>query len=191
MAPGILLLGVAGHGLLVAAVLILCGATDLLDGRVARRSRVVSAQGARFDALADLLVLVAGAIALLLLHPTVLAENPAWLGATAAVYVTSLVAGGETPRISSRIAGGALYGFALITFLSGDSESLLLRAALLALAVTSLMRIVAAVNTIQPRARAKTARCQAPHAANDMAISAGDVASSPTSIPPITREIPL
>jgi phosphatidylglycerophosphate synthase len=191
LAPLIVLLGVAGWGPVVAAALIICGATDFLDGYVARRGQVDSHHGARVDALADIAVLIAGATALVLLHPQLLTQNAAWLGATAAVYGVSLAVTVEPAGVSARVAGAALYGFALVTLLSGDAEPLLLRAALVMLAVSSLERIVTALMTIQPRARAKIARCQAPQAVKEVARSTGEDASRPISVAPITREMRL
>jgi phosphatidylglycerophosphate synthase len=189
LAPVIVGLAVAGQGRLVAGALILGGVTDFIDGHASRRTGHNSAEGARFDATADLLVLGAGAIALLLLHPALLTHSAVWLGVTVSLYALSQLAGPEQPRTSAKIAGAALYGFALITFVSGDAEPLLLQAALLALAVSAVERIVAAAKTIQPIASASRALCHAPQAWKEVARSAGDETNSPSSSAPTNREI--
>jgi len=60
-------LGWVGVGLLVA------GATDVLDGQLARRLNAVTPEGARLDSLADNLLALSGAAWLLLLRPDVVA----------------------------------------------------------------------------------------------------------------------
>ncbi|TMC80512.1 MAG: CDP-alcohol phosphatidyltransferase family protein [Chloroflexi bacterium] len=188
-------LAVTGHGRLVGVGLLVAGLTDFLDGRVARRSGHESRHGARLDAIADTLLLVSAAAWLQILHPEILRDNRAMLAATAAIYSAAIAANliafrrlVDTKQLSAKVAGGLLYAFALVTLLTGAYEPLLLRVASLALAISSVEGLVAAIMTIHERAIAKSPRCQAPQASNDIAIKAGAVNSMPTSARPTASE---
>ena len=188
-------LAVTGHGRLVGFGLLVAGVTDFLDGQVARRSGRVSRHGARLDAIADSLLLVSTAAWLQVLHPEIVRDAGALLAATAAVYGASITAGMiafrrlvDPKQLSAKVAGGLLYAFALVTLLTGAYEPLLLRVASLALAISSVEGLVAAIMTIHERAIAKSPRCQAPQASNDIAIKAGAVNSMPTSARPTASE---
>src|SRR5438552_1085435 len=148
-------LAVTGHGRLVGFGLLVAGVTDFLDGQVARRSGRVSRHGARLDAIADSLLLVSTAAWLQVLHPEIVRDAGTLLAATAAVYGASIAAGMiafrrlvDPKQLSAKLAGGLLYAFALVTLLTGAYEPLLLRVAALALAISSVEGLVAAIKTI-------------------------------------------
>lgn len=176
---------VAGAGVLVGLGLIAAGLTDALDGYVARRSGRQSTRGARLDAVADIAVMLSAAAWLELLHPQIAAESWPILTVTAVLYAASLGAGGVDPRqASGKVAGGLLYLFALLTLLTGEYEALLLAAALVALAVSSLETIFKATTTIHATARASRTRSHAPQALKGVSRSTAPLASVVTSPTP-------
>jgi phosphatidylglycerophosphate synthase len=196
LVPFIWLLALQGQGRLVGFGLILAGVTDVLDGYLARRLGQVSTRGARLDAVADLTLLVSAAGWLQLLHPEIARDNGALLATTAALYAGGVTAGlivfrrvVDPRQLTSKIAGGSLYVFAVITLLTGDYEPLLLRLALLALIVSSVESIVTAIRTIQASGIASSNRSQAPQASNDVASSPSPITSIPTSAMPTANEI--
>ena len=175
----------AGAGLLVGLGLIAAGLTDALDGYVARRTGRQSLRGARLDAVADIALMVSAAAWLELLHPQIAAESWPILAATGILYGLSLLAGGADPRqVSGKVAGGLLYLFALFTLLTDMYEAVLLDAALLALAVSSLETIFKATTTIHAMDRASRARSQAPQALKRVSRSTAAAASIATSATP-------
>jgi len=196
LVPFIWVLALQGQGRLVGFGLIVAGVTDVLDGYLARRLGQVSTRGARLDAVADLMLLVAAAGCLQLLHPEIARDNGALLATTAALYAGGVAAGlivfrrvVDPRQLTSKIAGGSLYVFAVITLLTGDYEPLLLRLALLALIVSSVESIVTAIRTIQASGIASSNRSQAPQASNDVASSPSPITSIPTSAMPTANEI--
>lgn len=195
LVPFIWLLALQGQGRLVGFGLIVAGATDVLDGYLARRLGQVSTRGARLDAIADVVLLVSAAAWLQLLHPQIARDNGALLAIAALVYLAGVTAGLITfrravdPRqLSSKIAGGALYAVALFTLLTGDYEPLLLRLALLALTVSSMESIVTAIRTIQARGIASSNRSQAPQASNDVASNPSPITSIASSATPTAND---
>ena len=187
---------VAGEGRLVGIGLVVAAATDVLDGYLARRLSVVSVRGARLDAIADTSLMVSAGAWLQLLHPRLVADNLALLGATGGLYVAGVVASWlafrrlVNPRqLSSKAAGGLLYAFALITFLTGVYEPLLLTVALLALGITSVEALVAAIITIHATGIASRVRSQSPQPANEVGSSRRAAKSITTSAAPIAEQI--
>jgi phosphatidylglycerophosphate synthase len=113
--------------------LVAAGVTDFLDGVVARRFGQTSAAGARLDLTADTLLLVSALAWIGLLHPEVLRENTGLIAAAAAVYLVAVGIGIANFRglpnlhlYSSRLAGGLLYAFAVITLITDRYDRLLL-----------------------------------------------------------------
>ncbi len=196
-------LALTGSSRLAGVALIAAGVTDFLDGYLARRSGKQSAIGAHLDAVADATLLVSGAAALEILHPEIVRENAALLAAAALVYPGSLAAGViafrclvDPSRLSAKIAGGLLYAFAAVTLLSAVYEPLLLKLAVLALAVSSVEGIVSAVRrsraagqTIHTSGSANRQRSQAPQASNGVACSASPITSKANSKTPTRNEI--
>jgi phosphatidylglycerophosphate synthase len=147
----------AGQGRLLGLGLIVAALTDALDGHLARRLHGASRHGARLDAIADTVLLVSTAAWLQVLHPQLLPDNFGAIAITSALYVASVGASWiafrrlvDPRRLSAKIAGALLYGFALLTLLTGVYESVLLDIALLALAISSAETLVAASRTVQP-----------------------------------------
>lgn len=188
-------LALSGHAQAAAAGLLLAGATDVLDGRLARLGGVASRRGARLDALADAALMVSVGALLAFLHPALLRDAGVLIGLTAAVYLIATVTSWIVSRrlvdpaqVSGKLAGGLLYGFALLTLASGTGEPLLLAIALWALVVASAETLLRAIRTIQVRAIARKARSQAPHAVNGVASSTAAAASIAASAAPATRQ---
>ena len=122
-----------GDGQVVGAALIAAGVMDYLDGLVARRLGQVSPAGARLDLTADTLVLISAVAWIGMLHPEVAGENAVLIAVALLVYVVAVGIGivnfRKLPNLhlySSRVAGGLLYAFALITLLTGRYDKLLL-----------------------------------------------------------------
>jgi phosphatidylglycerophosphate synthase len=216
--PAIVWLGLAGQGRLVGAALILAGLTDFLDGYLARRLGQQTAHGAWLDSLADSLLLVAAAASLEILHPRILRENTLLIAATLIVFAASVVLGlikfrklGNLHLYSSKVAGGLLYSFAVLTLLMGAYEPPLLTVAAGALIASSAETLVAQllassvneemgsvllalsrradVATIQDIGSASKERSQTPQPLNVVANNATPIASSTSSAAPITTEI--
>jgi len=185
----------AGDGRLVGVGLLVAGATDFLDGFFARRLGVAGPAGARLDALADNLLLLAAAAWMLWLHPEITDANGGLLLllTAAVVYVFSLVAAairfGRTNigLVSSRVAGGCLYAFALFTFMTGDYEPALLAVVVIALLISSTETLLAAwrpgrrladLTITEVIATARKQRSHTPHAVNPVGASTNATASS-------------
>lgn len=189
-------LAAGGQGTVVGLGLIAAGLTDALDGYVARRLGQASMRGARLDAIADTVLLASVAAWVQLLHPEISRESGALLAAVAAIYAAGVAASligsrrmVDPRQLTSKIAGAALYAFALITLLTGAYEPLLLRLALFALTVSSIESVFAAIRTIQARGTESSKRSQAPQASKDVASSPSPIASIPNSAMPTANEI--
>jgi phosphatidylglycerophosphate synthase len=175
----------AGDGRLVGAGLIAAGATDVLDGYIARRTGRQSSRGARLDAIADAALMLSTAGCLQVLHPEIASEAWPVLTAAAGAYALSLVAGGVDPRQpAGKLAGGLLYLFALLTLLTGVYDALLLDVALLALTVSCLQTILTATRTSQALARLRRILSHTPQASKGVSSSAPAVTRVTTSATP-------
>ena len=195
-------LALQGHGRLVGLGLIGAGVTDFLDGYVARRLGQSSPRGARLDGIADIVLLLSAAAWLEVLHPEIMRENVGLLVAAAALYAGGVAAGWiafrrvvDPRQLASKIAGGLLYLFAITSLLTGAYEPLLLRIAVLALMISSVEGIIAAVGrrlaesrTIQAKGIASNTRSHAPHASNGVASNASPITSIPSSPIPTTND---
>src|ERR1700682_1215490 len=131
--PILWIAAVLGNGRVVGVGLLVAGATDFLDGYLARRLKQESTAGARLDSLADNVLLGSAMAWLELLHPEIVRENTVLVIVTFAFYLASLGVGlikfhqlGNLHLYSSKVAGGALYSFAVITLVTGGYEPLLL-----------------------------------------------------------------
>ena len=163
----------------------MAGASDYLDGFLARRLGVAGPQGARLDALADLVLLIAVAACLLRLHPEIATQNAGLLTATAAIYAASLATGKSLRRPSSKVAGACLYAFALLTLFTGNYVPVALVVATGALILSSLESIVvAAMTNKDPIATIAKQRSHTPQSANPAISNTGAASSSATSIHP-------
>jgi phosphatidylglycerophosphate synthase len=216
--PILWLAAVVGDGRLVGIGLLVAGATDALDGYLARRLGQASEAGARLDSLADNLLLVSAMAWIELLHPEILRENTALVAVTFGVYLASLGVGllkfrqlGNLHLYSSKVAGGALYSFAVVTLLTGGYEPLLLWLATAAFIVSSVETLLAQLllsavdenmgsivlvrkrraerSTIHTIGSARKQRSQAPQALNVVGSNASPSSSIPTSAAPNQNEI--
>jgi len=186
--PTLSIAALLGNGRLVGIGLLVAGATDALDGFLARRLKQESKAGARLDSLGDNLLLVAVAAWIELLHPEILRENTLLIAVTVGLYLASLPTG-RLHSFTSKVAGGALYTFAVITLLARVYEPLLLWLAAAAFIVSSLEALlVHATHTIHAMGSAKKHRSQVPHAANVVGSSASRSSSVPTSARPTATE---
>ena len=187
--PTLSIAALLGNGRLVGVGLLVAGGTDVLDGYLARRLEQESKAGARLDSLADNLLLVAAAAWIELLHPGILRENALLIAVTVGLYLASLPTG-RLHSFTSKVAGGALYTFAVITLLAGVYEPLLLWLAAAAFIVSSIEALlVHATHTIHAMGSAKKHRSQAPQPANAVGSSARPASSAPTSATPTANEI--
>jgi cardiolipin synthase (CMP-forming) len=206
-----------GSGRLVGLGLLLAGATDFLDGYLARRLNQTSTHGAQLDSLADSALLISATAWIELLHPEILRENTVLVAVAAGLYLVSLLTSllkfhrlANLHLFSSRVAGGGLYSFAVVTLLTGVYEPLLLWLATAALIVSSAETLVAQLapsavdenigsivlavrrraesRTIHPIGSARKQRSQAPQPANVDGTSASPTSSMPISAAPAASE---
>lgn len=216
--PVIWFAALLGNGRLVGVGLLLAGATDFLDGYMARRLGQESRTGARLDSLADNLLLVSAMAWIQLLHPEILRENTALVATTVGFYLASLSVGllkfhqlGNLHLFSSKVAGGALYAFAVITLLTGAYEPMLLWLAAATFMLSSAETLAAQLafsaldenmgsivlalrrradsRTIHPMGSTRKQRSQAPQSANVVGSSASPTTSTPSSAAPTANEI--
>jgi phosphatidylglycerophosphate synthase len=217
LVPVVVWLGLIGEARLVAAALIAAGLTDFLDGYIARRLGQQSAHGAWLDALADSFLLVAAAISLEILQPRIFLQNTLLIAATFGVFAASVAVGlikfrqlGNLHLYSSKVAGGLLYSFALLTLFVGPYKPPLLTLAAAALIVSSAETVLAQllastasedvgsvvwalmrradIETIQATGSASKHRSQIPHASKEVLNNTSPAPSSPTSAVPTANE---
>jgi phosphatidylglycerophosphate synthase len=215
--PAIWTAALLGNGRLVGVGLLFAGATDFFDGYLARRLGQESSTGARLDSLADNLLLISAMVWIELLHPEILSQNTVLVMATFAMYLASLSVGlikfhqlGNLHLYSSKVAGGALYSFAVITLISGAYEPLLLWLAAAAFLFSSTETLLAQLffsavdenmgsifralrrradtTTIQTIGSARKHRSQAPQSVNVVGSSASPTSSTATSAAPTTND---
>jgi cardiolipin synthase (CMP-forming) len=215
--PVLWLLALLGNGRVVGIGLVAAGVTDFLDGYIARRMGQASATGARLDSIADNLLLLSAMVWIELLHPEIARENPALIAGTFAVYLASLAAGlikfrqlGNLHLYSSKVAGGFLYTFAIVTLVAGGYEPLLLTLAAAAFMLSSAETLVAQlmfaavdermgsvllvrkrraeISTIQAIGTPRKQRSQAPHATKVVGSNANPMSSSPTAPAPSPKD---
>ena len=201
MVPLVWPFALAGQARLVGIGLILAGLSDVADGYLARRLGQTSRRGARWDAIADTALMVSAGAWLGLLHPEIVRDNAALLAIAAMAYATStsasLIAQGRLvdPRqLSSKVAGGLLYAFALITLLTGAYEPPLLTLALLAFTIAYAEALLVALvgmraerMTTPLSAAPSMQRSQTPHASNEVVSSASPITSNPSSVAATSR----
>jgi len=206
---------VLGRGSLVGLGLAAAGATDVLDGRLARRMGQETQRGAELDAIADVLLLASAAGWLGLLHPEIIRDNPVLVLVPFAVYIASLAVGlikfrrlVNTHLYLPKAAGCLLYTFAVVTLATGGYSRLLLALAAAAFALSSIEMLAAELllsdpgmsrgsilfrarrwdmSTIQVRGSARKHRSQAP-----ISMAVGNIttpaSSNPTEAAPIPNE---
>lgn len=214
--PLIWVYALMGDGRIVGAGLIAVGVTDFLDGLVARRFRQVSPAGARLDLIADTLVLLSAAAWIVALDPEVVGDNAALIACAFLVYLVAVGIGivnlRRLPNLrlySSRVAGGLLYAFAVITLIGGRYDRLLLAVAVGAFIVSCVETVAgellfsvadanigsvllewrrrADISTVQASGSASKQRSQAP-TANVVGSKASPISSIPTDAAPTRND---
>jgi phosphatidylglycerophosphate synthase len=216
LVPVIWVYALLGDGAAVGAGLVAAGITDFLDGFVARRFGQPTRAGARLDLTADTLLLVSAIAWIALLHPEIARDNGGLIAVTLFAYLAAagvgLVKFQRLPNLhlySSRLAGGLLYAFAVITSITGHYDGWLLALAAGAFMVSCVetfagqllfstvdadigsvllvRRRRAEIMTVQASASASKQRSQAP-AANGMGNKASPINSIPTSATPTPND---
>jgi phosphatidylglycerophosphate synthase len=214
--PVIWWLALVGHGPMVGLALVLAGMTDVLDGFLARHLGQESPEGARLDSIADILLLLSAMFCIELLHPEIARENPALVTGVFSVYFLSLAVGlvkfrrlGNLHLYSSKVAGGFLYAFAVLTLVTGSYDRRLLALAVVAFTISSSETLAAHLlfsavdesmgsvllvrsrradtRTIQTMGSARKERSQAP-SANAVGSRARPTSSTPTAAAPKPKE---
>jgi phosphatidylglycerophosphate synthase len=144
LVPVVLALALLGLPFWTGMALLAGGLTDVLDGAIARRRNIVTAYGSRLDSIADTLMEISAAAALLLLRPDIFTTHPFILGAWIAIEASWIILGWIKFRRIADLhlyltkAGGVLaYAFIVYTFVFGYSEAFF-RATAAVLIVSSL-----------------------------------------------------
>lgn len=124
LVPVLWVLALQGETVAVGAGLVLAGATDILDGRLARRLGVASARGAALDSLADNLLVPSGVAWLVLLRSDVAVHFAAPLAVWLVLYAAFLGLGlvkfrrfGNLHLYSAKAAAIVAYVFITVCFL--------------------------------------------------------------------------
>ena len=214
--PLIWVYALMGDGRVVGAGLIAVGVTDFLDGLVARRFGQVSPAGARLDLIADTLVLLSAVAWIVVLQPEIVDDNAALIACAFLVYLIAVGIGivnlRRLPNLrlySSRVAGGLLYAFAVITLIGGRYDRLLLAVAVGAFIVSCVETVAgellfsvadanigsvllewrrrADISTVQASGSASKQRSQAP-TANVVGSNASPISSIPADAAPTRNE---
>jgi phosphatidylglycerophosphate synthase len=138
LVPVVLALAQLGLPFWTGMALLAGGLTDVLDGAIARRRNVVTEYGSRLDSIADTLMEISAAVALLLLRPDIFTEHPVILGAWIALEASWIILGWiKFRRIANlhlyltKAGGVAAYAFIVYTFVIGYSEAFFLATAAL------------------------------------------------------------
>jgi phosphatidylglycerophosphate synthase len=205
-----------GDGRFVGVGLLAAGLTDVLDGFVARRLGQASPAGARLDLIADTLLLLSAMAWIGSLHPEIVRDNLGVVAGAVSIYVASVAVGvvkfRRLPNLrlySSKVAGGLLYAFAVITLLFGRYDRWLLALALAAFMVSYLETLAgmlllsvvdtrmgsvllvrsrrAETRTIQAIGSARKQRSQAP-TANAVGSNASATSSRPLIVTPTPKD---
>jgi cardiolipin synthase (CMP-forming) len=126
LVPAIWGLALGGHSEYVGTALIICFASDALDGYLARRLHQCTEFGAKFDSLADNLLIPSALGWLIMFRPVVLQDHVAVSAVAFGTYVCSLAIGwmkfrqfGNLHLYLSKISGVLQYVSIIDTFLGG------------------------------------------------------------------------
>jgi phosphatidylglycerophosphate synthase len=108
------------------------GLTDALDGFVARRMKLVSDFGSKFDSIADQFLQLSAIVWIFMLQPEVFSENPLLSLMALVTYLLSLLVGlVKFKRIAnlhlylSKVVGVFLFLFIVHTFIVGQYNKIL------------------------------------------------------------------
>ncbi|MEW6144055.1 MAG: CDP-alcohol phosphatidyltransferase family protein [Thermodesulfobacteriota bacterium] len=130
LVPVIWALAALGLPVWTGVVLLAAGLTDVLDGIIARRWGVVTAYGSRLDSIADTLMEISAAGAVILLRPDIVASHWLILSVWVAVEASSILLGwikfrriGDLHLYLSKAAGIVAYGFVIYTLVIAYNEA--------------------------------------------------------------------
>lgn len=131
LVPVVWTLAALGMSFWTGAALLAAGLTDVLDGVIARRWSIITPYGSRLDSIADTLMEISMAGAVLILRPDIFTGQALILSLWMAIEVSSILLGWiKFRRIANlhlyltKAAGVAAYAFVIYTFLIGYSEAL-------------------------------------------------------------------
>lgn len=143
LVPVVLALALLGLPFWTGVVLLAGALTDVLDGAVARRWKIVTPYGSRLDSIADTLLEVSAGAAFIILRPDIFTAHQLILGAWIAIEVSWMILGYiKFKRVANlhlylTKAGGVLaYSFIVYTFIFGYSEPFFYAAAAVLIAAS-------------------------------------------------------
>jgi phosphatidylglycerophosphate synthase len=127
LVPIMWIMSFTGFSNYLGICLIICFFSDALDGHLARRLKQTTEFGARFDSLADNILIPSSLIWLLLFKPAVFIENPVLSILAIGTYTTSIIVGwvkfkqfGNLHLYLSKLSGLVQYVFIIHTFLASQ-----------------------------------------------------------------------
>lgn len=136
LVPVIWVFALMHYPVFVGVGMIIAGLTDAIDGFLARKLNQVSEFGAKFDALADNILIPSAVIWLLILRPSVFTDHPVIFVAAFSLYGLSILVGlAKHKRLanlhlySSKAAGIVEYAFIVHALLFGAYHPMLFYAA--------------------------------------------------------------
>ncbi len=129
LVPVVLALALSDLPFYAGIALLAAGITDVLDGIIARRWNIVTAYGSRLDSIADTLMEISAALAILILKPEIFTGHALVLGAWIVIEASSILFGWlKFRRIANlhlyltKAAGVVAYAFVIYTFVAGYNE---------------------------------------------------------------------
>ena len=132
LVPILWIFALNGDAFAVGVGLVVCGVSDWLDGWVARRWNQTSAVGAKFDSIADQLLLISAVFWVGLLRPELFLDNPVAVFLALTVYLLSLAVGLiKFRRVAnlhlklSQVTAYVLYALLIHTFLAPQYSPIL------------------------------------------------------------------
>ena len=140
LVPIVLALALSNLPFYAGVALLAAGLTDMLDGIIARGWNIATAYGSRLDSIADTLMEVSAAAAVLILKPGIFTDHTLILGAWIAIEASSILLGWiKFRRIANlhlyltKTAGVIAYAFVIYTLVIGYDEVFFYAAAALLL----------------------------------------------------------
>jgi phosphatidylglycerophosphate synthase len=140
LVPAVLALALSNLPFYAGVALLAAGLTDMLDGIIARGWNIATAYGSRLDSIADTLMEVSAAAAVLILKPGIFTDHTLILGAWIVIEVSSILLGWiKFRRIANlhlyltKTAGVIAYAFVIYTLVIGYDEVFFYAAAALLL----------------------------------------------------------
>lgn len=144
LVPVLWIFATLGLNKIVGIGVLLGGASDAIDGFIARRMNLESDFGSKFDSIADQFLQLSTIAWIFMLQPEVFSENPTLSLIALSTYLLSLLVGiFKFRRIAnlhlyiSKIAGVFLFIFVVHTFISGQYNSALFMVACVSFILSS------------------------------------------------------